>query len=192
MNGSSEARGRAWRGLGLAIALSLVAVACGGAGGEGGNAADRPSSRESEGVAEGGGGLPSLEVEMADGTTVALTDVADGKPLVLNFFASWCAPCRAEMPDFAAVHRDVGDRVSFLGLAMQDTKDAGAELVELTGVAYPWGLDPTGEVFAALGGFAMPTTVYVTADGEIAGTDSGAISESQLRDRLVDLFGVPA
>lgn len=129
---------------------------------------------------------------MADGTVVALTDVLDGRPLVLNFFASWCAPCRAEMPDFAAVHRDVDDRVGFLGLAMRDTKDAGAELVELTGVAYPWGLDPTGEVFADLGGFAMPTTVYVAADGEVVGTDNGAVDESQLRDRLADLFGVPA
>lgn len=190
MNTSREARGRAWRGLGVVLAVSLIAAACGGDGG--GNAVDRPSSQESGGVAEGGGDLPSNDVEMADGTTVVLTDVVDGRPLVLNFFASWCAPCRAEMPDFAAVHRDVGDRVSFLGLAMQDTRDAGAELVELTGVGYPWGLDPTGEIFAALGGFAMPTTVYVAADGEIVATDSGAVDEADLRDRLADLFGVPA
>jgi cytochrome c biogenesis protein CcmG/thiol:disulfide interchange protein DsbE len=190
MNASSKARGRAWRGLGLALALSLIAAACGGD--DGGNATDRPSSQESEGVSEGGGDLPSVEVEMADGTTVALTDVLDGRPVVLNFFASWCAPCRAEMPDFAAVHRDVGDRVSFVGLAMQDTRDGGAEVVEQTGVAYPWGLDPTGEIFVELGGFAMPTTVYVAADGKIVGTDSGAIDESQLRDRLADLLGVPA
>jgi thiol-disulfide isomerase/thioredoxin len=174
------------------MALSLVAAACGGAGDDGGTAADRPASRESEGLAEGVGDLPSSEVEMADGTTVALTDVLDGRPLELNFFASWCAPCRAEMRDFASVHRDVGERVSFVGLAMQDTRDAGAELVELTGVAYPWGLDPTGEIFATLGGFAMPTTVYVAADGEIVGTDSGAIDEADLRDRLADLFGVSA
>jgi hypothetical protein len=96
------------------------------------------------------------------------------------------------MPDFAGVHGEVGDRVGFLGLAMQDTRDAAVELVELTGVGYPWGLDPSGEIFAELGGFAMPTTVYVAADGEIVGTDSGAISESQLRDRLADLFGVAA
>jgi len=123
---------------------------------------------------------------------VALRDVLDGRPLVVNFFASWCAPCRAEMPDFATVHGDMDDRVGFLGLAMQDTEDAAAELVELTGIGYPWGLDPSGDIFAELGGFAMPTTVYVTAEGEIASTDSGAISESQLRDRLADLFGVTA
>src|SRR5918994_4848545 len=188
MNALREARGWAWRGLGLALALALVAAGC--VGGDGGNAADRPASRESDGVADAGGDLPSNEVEMADGTTVALTDVLDGRPLVVNFFASWCAPCRAEIPDFAAVHRDVGARVGFLALAMQDTREAGAQLVELTGVSYPWGLDPSGAIFAELGGFAMPTTVYVAADGEILGSDGGAIDQSQLRDRLVDLFGV--
>jgi cytochrome c biogenesis protein CcmG/thiol:disulfide interchange protein DsbE len=190
VNASGEARRWARRGLWLALALSLIAAACGGD--DTGSAAGRPPSEQSEGVAQVGGDLPSSEVEMADGTVVALTDVLDGRPLVVNFFASWCAPCRAEMPDFAAVHRDVDDRVGFLGLAMRDTKDAGAELVELTGVAYPWGLDPTGEVFADLGGFAMPTTVYVAADGEVVGTDNGAVDESHLRDRLANLFGVPA
>jgi cytochrome c biogenesis protein CcmG, thiol:disulfide interchange protein DsbE len=189
MNASGEARLWARRGLGLALALSMIATACGSD--DAGTAAGRRSSQQSEGVA-GGGGLTSSEVEMADGTRVALIDVLDGRPLVVNFFASWCGPCRAEMPDFAGVHGEVGDRVGFLGLAMQDTKDAAVELVELTGVGYPWGLDPSGEIFAELGGFAMPTTVYVAADGEIVGTDSGAIDESQLRDRLADLFGVSA
>jgi cytochrome c biogenesis protein CcmG, thiol:disulfide interchange protein DsbE len=190
MNASGDARRRARRCLGLVLALSSIAAACGGD--DAGSAAGRTPSRKSEGVTQGGGDLPSIEIEMADGTEVALTDVVDGRPLVVNFFASWCAPCRAEMPDFAAVHGEVGDRVGFLGLAMQDTKGAAAELVELTGVAYPWGLDPGGEIFVELGGFAMPTTVYVTADGEVLGTDSGAIDEAQLRGRLDDLFGVAA
>jgi thiol-disulfide isomerase/thioredoxin len=190
MNRLGEGRRSPWCLVGLALALAVTAAACGS--GDGGSAAGRPSSRPSEGGAESGGDLPSSEIELADGTSAALTDVLDGRPLVVNFFASWCAPCRAEMPDFAAVHADAGDRVSFLGLAMQDTKDAAAELVELTGVAYPWGLDPSGEIFAELGGFAMPTTVYVTAEGEIAGTDSGPIDEPRLRDRLTDVFGVPA
>jgi cytochrome c biogenesis protein CcmG, thiol:disulfide interchange protein DsbE len=134
MNASGERRRWGWRGLALALVLSLIAVAC--RGDDGGSAAGQPSSRESEGVAEGGGDLPSSEVEMADGTTMALTDVLDGRLLVVNFFASWCAPCRAEMPDFAAVQA-TSDRVGFLGLALQDTKDGAAKLVELTGVPSP-------------------------------------------------------
>jgi cytochrome c biogenesis protein CcmG/thiol:disulfide interchange protein DsbE len=190
VNASGDARRWARRGLELVLALSSIAAACGGD--DGGSAIGLPPGRQSEGVARGGGDLPSIEIEMADGTRVALTDVLGGRPLVVNFFASWCAPCRAELPDFAVVHGEVGDRVGFLGLAMQDTEDAAAELVELTGVAYPWGLDPSGETFVELGGFAMPTTVYVTADGEVVGTDSGAIDAAQLRGRLADLLGVAA
>ncbi len=183
---------RALRRFGLPIALALVAAACGGGGDATGVDADRPSGGESEGVAEGGGDLPSSRFELADGTTATFADLLDGRPLVVNFFASWCAPCRAEMPDFAAVHSDVGDRVDFVGLALQDTPDASAELVELTGVDYPWGLDPNAELFIAFGGFAMPTTVYVSADGEVVGQDNGAIDAGALRNRLDDLFGVPA
>jgi thiol-disulfide isomerase/thioredoxin len=182
----------ALRRFALSIAFAIVAAACGGGGDGTGVDPDWPSSRESGGVAEGGGDLPSSGFELADGTTVTFADLLDGRPLAVNFFASWCAPCRAEMPAFAAVHTDVGDRVDFVGLALQDTPDASAELVELTGVDYPWGLDPNAELFVAFGGFAMPTTVYVSADGEVVGQDNGAVDEDALRDRLNDLFGIPA
>jgi thiol-disulfide isomerase/thioredoxin len=180
--------------VGLAALLALVAAAC-GSGDDGSGAASgaaRPQSQESEGLAEATGDLPTTELEMADGRSVTFADLRDGRPLVVNYFASWCPPCRAEMPDFAAVHTDVGERVSFVGIALQDTQDDAAELVETTGVRYPWGQDPTGETLATLGGFAMPTTFYVSADGEIVGQDNGAIDKDALRDRLADLFGVTA
>ena len=178
--------------LALPIAVAVVAAACGSGGEAAGVDATRPSSRESGGVTEAGGDLPSSRFELADGTTVTFTDLLDGRPLVVNFFASWCAPCRAELPDFADVHTDVADRVGLVGLALQDTHDASAELIELTGVDYPWALDPDAELFVAFGGFAMPTTVYVSADGEVVGQDNGAIDEDTLRDRVHDLFGIAA
>jgi thiol-disulfide isomerase/thioredoxin len=146
---------------------------------------DRP--QEPGGVAKGGGELPSSRFELDDGTTVTFTDFLDWRPLVVNFLALWCTPCRAELPDFAAVHSDVGGG-AFVGVALQDMPDASAELVELTGVDYPWGLDPNAELSIAFGGFAMSTTVYVDADGE----DNGAIDDVTLRDRLDELFGIRA
>lgn len=172
------------------LLVVLVGASCGNSGGDQGSA--RPPSAQSEGAQAVDGDLPSIDFEMADRSQANLADLVAGKPLVLNFFASWCPPCRAEMPGFQRVYADVQDQVSFFGLDLQDTRDAGAALVEETGVRFPWGLDPDGSIYVALGGFAMPTTIYVSAEGEILAKDNGQISESDLRGRLREHFGVGA
>lgn len=163
---------------------ALLLVACGGGGA--GRSAQAPA--ESRGVSRGGSRLPDIEFEMSDGSRTRLADFET--PLVINFFASWCAPCRAEMPDFQEVYEQVRGRVTFLGLDLQDEKSAGAALVEETGVRFPWGLDPDGEIYAALGGFSMPTTVYVAEGGRIVGRDNGPITAGVLRERIERLLGV--
>lgn len=176
----------------LVVAVAVTAAAC--SSGDDGveEAGDGPSIGESEGLTSEGGDMPSSEFAMSDGTMATFADFLDGKPLVVNYIASWCPPCRAEMPDFQAVYTDVKDEVTFLSIALQDTPEATAELVADTGVQYPWGQDPSGAMYAELGGFAMPTTFYVDADGSIVGRDNGMISEDALRNRLTDLFGVTA
>jgi thiol-disulfide isomerase/thioredoxin len=167
----------------LVLGLALVLAACGG-NGEGGG----------DGRADGPAGLPGLPAEpfeMSDGSTATLAEFT-GQPLVVNFFASWCPPCRAEMPDFEEVHAAVGDEVRFLGFALQDSTGAAQELVEVTGVSFDWALDPDGAIYTGFRGFSMPTTVYISADGEILERDNGAIDISTLRDRIEDLFGVDA
>jgi hypothetical protein len=95
------------------------------------------------------------------------------------------------MPEFQEVFADVGSDVAFFGIALQDTESAAQELVELTGVAYPWGLDD-GQLYARFRGFAMPTTIYVSADGEVVGQSNGQIDEGRLRGQIRDLLEVDA
>lgn len=174
----------------FAMTMALAAAACGG--GDDGSAAGAmglPPGHSAE-LDAATGDLPTDEFEMSDGTSVTFDDLLDGRPLVVNYFASWCPVCRAEMPGIAAVHADAGDAVRFTGVAMQDEPADAAELVELTGVRYEWGLDPTGAQYATFGGYGLPTTFYVSPDGEILGQDNGFLDEGALRDRLEDLFGV--
>lgn len=131
--------------------------------------------------------LPSLDGE----ETVSLTDLR-GDVVVVNFFASWCAPCVEEMPAFEAVHQDVGDRVTLIGMANQDAPENALETVAATGVTYPTFGDPDGDALTFFGGLAMPTTVFIDTDGEVVEVHSGALTEDELRAKLGELFGVEA
>jgi cytochrome c biogenesis protein CcmG/thiol:disulfide interchange protein DsbE len=113
-----------------------------------------------------------------------------GAPLVVNFWASWCPPCIAEMPDLEAVHQLAGDQVRFLGINTQDTAQRAAELVEETGVTYDLVRDPDGEVSRAFEVFGMPSTFYVAADGTIVGRHTGLLTRDALVDDLAEHRGV--
>ena len=131
---------------------------------------------------------PSFTFEYFDGGTGSLADFA-GRPVVLNFWASWCPACVAEMPDFQAVHEQLGNEVVFLGMDMQDiSREAALSLVESTGVDYILADDPNGEIFQAFGGFSMPTTVFINSSGEIVGTHNGTIFAADLTARINELL----
>jgi cytochrome c biogenesis protein CcmG, thiol:disulfide interchange protein DsbE len=148
-------------------ALALLVVACGG---------------EAEPVT--GPAVPDRAYETLGGGQASLAEHV-GEPMVVNFFASWCPPCVAEMPDLERVHLAVQDEVRFVGLNTQDSPTAATELVELTGVSYDIGLDPDGELFRDFEVIAMPSTFFVDADGTIVHRHAGLMTETQLRE-LVD------
>ena len=128
--------------------------------------------------------VPDDSYETFEGETTSLA-AYEGEPLVVNFWASWCPPCIAEMPDFERVHSDLADEVAFVGLNTQDSLPAAEELVAETGVTYDLGLDPDGELFRAFEVSSMPSTFFVDTDGRIVHRQAGLITEQQLRD-LID------
>lgn len=113
---------------------------------------------------------------------------AAGQPVVVNVWASWCPPCRREMPALAAAHRRFGDRVAFLGVNHQDTRDLAVDLLDETGVTYPSGYDPEGSVALDYGLFGMPTTIFIAADGELLERRTGEMTLAELESTIGRLF----
>ena len=140
-------------------------------------------------AATSGDPAPDVSFQLFDGTQVSLADFR-GQPLVLNFWASWCPACVAEMPSFQAVHAAIGNEVVFLGLDVQDTREAADAFVQKSGVDYLLGDDPDGAVLAAFDGIAMPTTIFIDEAGNVIGRHSGAIFEDDLRRLILEYLGV--
>src|SRR5712691_3815331 len=114
------------------------------------------------------------------GATVALSDFR-GRPVVVNFWASWCVPCRREMPDLEKVYERVKDRVVFLGVDHEDARADALQFLAETRVRYPIGYDPEGKVARDYGLFGIPTTLFVDAQGRILERHTGALTAESLR-----------
>ena len=89
-----------------------------------------------------------------------------GKPIVLNFFASWCPGCIAEMPAFELVGQELGDDVQFVGLAVNDRTSDAQRIVAETGVTYFTAHD-SEDLVVVYKGAVMPSTVFISADGQV-------------------------
>jgi len=115
-----------------------------------------------------------------------------GVPVVLNFWASWCAPCRREMPVLAQVSAELSGRVDFVGIDHQDRREDALELLRETGVSYPTAFDQSGGTARDYELRGLPTTVFIDADGRVLATSLGELTESELRSAILELFDVAA
>jgi thiol-disulfide isomerase/thioredoxin len=181
--------------LALVAALGTLALLDGGDEGEGAVATDEAAGDGYQ--LSPTGELPAsvAEVRLASlegGADRPLRDLIGTTPVVINFFGSWCAPCIEEMPAFERVHRDLGDQVTFLGMANRDAPEDALATVEATGVTYPVFDDPDANALTYFGGLAMPTTVFIDASGQVVDVNSGPLTEDELRARITDVLGVPA
>jgi thiol-disulfide isomerase/thioredoxin len=135
--------------------------------------------------------LADVRLTSLDGTADhTLGEMIGTKPVVVNFFASWCTPCLREMPGFEAVHQDLGDQVSFVGMAYRDAAEDALATVDRTGVTYPTFADAGDAAMTYFGGIEMPTTVFIDAGGNVVDVHAGALSEDELRAELAQRFGV--
>ena len=107
------------------------------------------------------------------------------KPVVVNVWASWCAPCRTEMPLLSRAAKTYEGRVTILGVASRDDPDAAQAFLDDLDIAYPNVFDVDGSIRVGLGVSAYPTTYIFSADGTLQSTVSGGISEQRL-SALID------
>jgi thiol-disulfide isomerase/thioredoxin len=130
-------------------------------------------------------GLPDLTLPcLTAGPPVRLAGLR-GEPLVVNVWASWCPPCRDELPYFAdAAARTKGD-VRFLGLDLLDRTSAALAVQDDFGLPYPSVVDADGAVRGELGVQSPPVTLFVDADGVIVHTAVGAMSSQRQLDALI-------
>ncbi len=123
-----------------------------------------------------------IEFELLDGGTTTVGAFLD-RPVVLNFFASWCTPCITEMPALESIHQQRPD-IAFVGLAVNDTPTRAREIVAETGVTYATGVDPGSTISNAYEILGMPTTLFIDTDGEIAYQHTGDLTAEQITDHL--------
>ncbi len=144
--------------------LVLLAMACQRL--PGGNPAPSVSTPVSMGLTTGIP-APDFELERLDGGTVRLRDLR-GKVVLLNFWATWCVPCREEMPLLAQIYRDYHDQgLEILGvnLTSQDDFAEVRRFVEEFALPFPILLDHNGQVERSYRIFGVPTTVFITREG---------------------------
>ncbi len=179
--------------LAVAATMALLALAaCGGS--------DEPSEPE---ASSGSVALevPDLPISAYQGLdalggedTSLSTVVGQGKPVVLNFWAALCPPCRAEMPEFERVHEERGDEVVILGVdigpqQLLGTREEGQALLQELGVTYPAGTTFDDSVVRGFEIFGMPTTFFIAADGTVVRKWSGILDEAKLNELVDELVG---
>ena len=109
-----------------------------------------------------------------------------GKPVVLNFFASWCGPCIREMPALQAMSERYRGRVHFVGITFNDRRDAAKGVLDRSGVSYPAAFDGSSDLAVDYAVRVMPTTFFIGSDGNLIERRDGEISEFQLRKIIED------
>ncbi len=179
------------RGWAAVLVAGLLAAGCTGSGGDtAGPAGPSPSSAAAAQLRCPAPGapttaptaLPDLELPCLGGTPGLSLRRLTGTPTVVNLWASWCPPCREELPAFSRLARDAGARLRVLGVASQDRPDPAETFAVDAALTFPSLEDRTGDLGRALRRRGLPLTVLIRADGSVAEVYQGRpLTDATLR-----------
>jgi len=133
--------------------------------------------------------VPDFTVYDLEGNEVRLSDYF-GKPIVLNFWASWCGPCQMEMPDFHEKYLELGERVQFLMVNVtggRETLESASSFIAEKGYSFPVFYDTAGDAAMTYGAYSLPTTYFIDAEGHGIAQARGAIDAATLQ-RGIDMI----
>lgn len=136
--------------------------------------------------------VPDVTILDWDGNEVKISDFR-GKPVILNFWASWCGPCKSEMPEFEEAYRKYGDEIYFVMVNCtggRETLESAKAFIEESGYTFPVYFDTTYEAASAYGASSIPLTYFIDAEGYAIAYGQGALDAETLQ-RGVDMLYTP-
>lgn len=130
---------------------------------------------------------PDFIVLDREGAEVSLSDFI-GKPVILNFWASWCGPCKSEMPEFEAAYQKYREEIQFMMVNLTDgsreTVETAAEYIAGEGYTFPVFFDTESDAAISYGATSIPVTYFVDAEGHLVAYGSGALSGEILQSGM--------
>jgi thiol-disulfide isomerase/thioredoxin len=136
---------------------------------------------------------PDFTLTTPDGDSFTLISTIDrsstaGKPVVLNFWATWCGPCRIEMPHMQATSEKYAGQVAIIGVNQMEPADRITDFAAEFGLTYPLLVDEQNVVNNLYGITSLPTTIFIDANGTVRELIIGTISQGVLEDRINKLL----
>lgn len=143
-----------------------------------------------QGTLDGANRLPDVSLPCLGHEGSVAMRALGGKPTVVNLWASWCFPCRTEMPEFQKVYVDLKDEVRFLGVDTKDFERPAREAIQRAAISYPNVFDKDERIRRAVNARSLPATILLDADGRIRDVHVGELTEAELRAAITKHLGV--